>query len=328
MLSIVNHKLAGTDFRAAQSAGSKIKAPIAIVIHDTAGSLKKYSSVDWFESEQCETSAHVVVERDGTITQMVAFDTVAFHAGRSTFKGRSGCNAFTIGIEIVNPGMMTARNGEALLIYKVNGKDGKITEKIVERFPLKDCQEVHTKEHGKGACLPYTPEQIAAVESICKALVRAYPSIQDITAHYIISPGRKVDVTPLYPLEQLRQAVFGLPAAAALPPVTPEVVKPMGLIKASYESKSVWAILLGAVAWIAERAKDAVNEFLEWGAWAMGIVTPVVGEVKTTLTNSEMAFNWLKLSWAKYAVYITIGCLTIAVVRHINDKRKLSQTQQ
>lgn len=333
MLSIANHKLTGVVFRAAQSAGGKIKPPTGIVCHDTAGSMKKFSSVVWFESEACETSAHIVVERDGTITQLVAFDTVAYHAGRSSYKGREGCNSYMLGIEVVNPGMMVKRGEEAHLIYKVNGPDGTIVEKVVERFPLSQCQEVHTKEHGQGWCLPYTPEQIDAVTAICNALARAYPTITDITAHYIISPKRKVDVTPIFPLEQLRQSVFGLPAAAALPPVTPEpvtptTVAPMGVIKATYESKSVWAILLGALAWVAERAKDAVNEVLEWGAWAMGIVTPVVGEVKTTLTNSEMAFGWLKLNWARYAVYITIGCLAIAVVRHINDKRKLSQTTQ
>ena len=35
-----------------------------------------------------------VVERDGSVTQLVAFDRVAWHAGQSQWRGRSGCNAF------------------------------------------------------------------------------------------------------------------------------------------------------------------------------------------------------------------------------------------
>ena len=45
-------------------------------------------------------SAHLLVERSGTITQFVSFLSRAWHAGESTFKGRRGCNDFSIGIEV------------------------------------------------------------------------------------------------------------------------------------------------------------------------------------------------------------------------------------
>lgn len=45
-------------------------------------------------------SAHVLIERDGTATQFVAFANRAWHAGASVFEGRSGCNDFSIGIEL------------------------------------------------------------------------------------------------------------------------------------------------------------------------------------------------------------------------------------
>lgn len=45
-------------------------------------------------------SAHFVVHRDGALTQFVSCDDRAWHAGVSAFEGRSGCNDFSIGIEL------------------------------------------------------------------------------------------------------------------------------------------------------------------------------------------------------------------------------------
>lgn len=45
-------------------------------------------------------SAHLLVRRDGSLVQFVPFDRRAWHAGRSAWRGRSGCNDFAIGIEI------------------------------------------------------------------------------------------------------------------------------------------------------------------------------------------------------------------------------------
>jgi len=45
-------------------------------------------------------SAHVLIRRDGSVTQYVPFDMRAWHAGESCFQGRSACNDFSIGIEL------------------------------------------------------------------------------------------------------------------------------------------------------------------------------------------------------------------------------------
>jgi AmpD protein len=45
-------------------------------------------------------SAHLVIDRAGTVTQFVNFDERAWHAGESCFDGRSNCNDFAIGIEL------------------------------------------------------------------------------------------------------------------------------------------------------------------------------------------------------------------------------------
>jgi AmpD protein len=47
-----------------------------------------------------EVSAHALIRRDGEIVQYVPFHERAWHAGRSEYCGREGCNDFSIGIEL------------------------------------------------------------------------------------------------------------------------------------------------------------------------------------------------------------------------------------
>jgi len=52
------------------------------------------------ELSKMQVSAHFFIERGGEITQFVACDKRAWHAGISSFNGRKNCNDFTIGIEL------------------------------------------------------------------------------------------------------------------------------------------------------------------------------------------------------------------------------------
>ncbi len=45
-------------------------------------------------------SAHVLIARDGALTQYVPFTRRAWHAGKSNYCGREGCNDFSVGIEL------------------------------------------------------------------------------------------------------------------------------------------------------------------------------------------------------------------------------------
>ncbi len=45
-------------------------------------------------------SAHLFIRRDGGLVQFVPFDRRAWHAGVSSWRGRSRCNDFSIGIEL------------------------------------------------------------------------------------------------------------------------------------------------------------------------------------------------------------------------------------
>ena len=47
-----------------------------------------------------EVSAHFFVRRDGSTMQFVSCDQRAWHAGRSSWRGRENCNDWSIGIEL------------------------------------------------------------------------------------------------------------------------------------------------------------------------------------------------------------------------------------
>lgn len=50
--------------------------------------------------EGLKASAHVVIGREGALTQYVPFGARAWHAGVSEYRTRSGCNDFSIGVEL------------------------------------------------------------------------------------------------------------------------------------------------------------------------------------------------------------------------------------
>ena len=50
--------------------------------------------------KDAEVSAHLLIERNGRITQFVNFEARAWHAGRSSYLGRPDCNNYSIGIEL------------------------------------------------------------------------------------------------------------------------------------------------------------------------------------------------------------------------------------
>lgn len=50
--------------------------------------------------EGLRASAHALIRRDGQIVQYVPFHLRAWHAGKSEYQGRSGCNDFSVGIEL------------------------------------------------------------------------------------------------------------------------------------------------------------------------------------------------------------------------------------
>jgi AmpD protein len=52
------------------------------------------------EVDALRVSSHLVISRDGNVTQYVSFTQRAWHAGQSSYNGREACNDFSIGVEL------------------------------------------------------------------------------------------------------------------------------------------------------------------------------------------------------------------------------------
>ena len=82
-MKIRNHRLFKEDgkqvpFVTSPNIGGVIQ-PRFLIIHYTAAS-SAAGTISWFQNRTSKVSAHLVIARDGSITQMVAFNRLAQHA--------------------------------------------------------------------------------------------------------------------------------------------------------------------------------------------------------------------------------------------------------
>ncbi|HVL02206.1 MAG TPA: N-acetylmuramoyl-L-alanine amidase [Dongiaceae bacterium] len=194
---IQQHRIVGAPFKASPNHGAAFASgmPDAIIMHFTGGS-SAASAINWLCDPQAKASAHVVIGRDGIITQLVPFDTVAWHAGASSHGGRSGYNKLSIGIELDNPGRLKRTEG------------GGYVSAFGKQYPPDQViAAVHRNERSESFWLAYTEEQISAAFALCGALCASYP-VWEILGHEEIAPGRKDDPGPAFPLDRLRQRLI------------------------------------------------------------------------------------------------------------------------
>ncbi len=64
------------------------------------GCLDTQADESFCDLQGLEVSAHFLIRRDGELVQYVSCNDRAWHAGVSSFAGRTGCNDFAIGIEL------------------------------------------------------------------------------------------------------------------------------------------------------------------------------------------------------------------------------------
>ncbi|MBY5971095.1 N-acetylmuramoyl-L-alanine amidase [Ferrimonas balearica] len=178
--------------------------PTLIVMHYTTG-WSGAGARDWLMgraggTDNTGTSAHLVVDRDGTTWQIAPFNRRAWHAGPSQHGGLSGLNSHAIGIEILNPGYLKPLGPDLW----VDGYGHRRTT-----AELEDYGGFLTAPHarigpGSFAWPLYTPEQLTVLRQITSALIDSY-AITDIVSHEEIDTrGWKTDPGPAFPLETFR----------------------------------------------------------------------------------------------------------------------------
>lgn len=184
--------------------------PDYLIIHYTAGDTAK-SAIDWFmntSSNPDRIAAHIVLDVDGTITQLVPFNRRANHAGSSTWDGVENFNFHSIGIEIVNPGYCEKLSDGS---YK-----RKVTDTKHQAYPAARAQDILEAMHkhkfwtaADNKCwFKFPKAQTEALYKLSKTLINHYQLIT-VLGHDDISPLRKPDPGPCFPWKEFKTAVLG-----------------------------------------------------------------------------------------------------------------------
>lgn len=157
--------------------------PKFLVIHFTAGAQGAVGTARYFQKPESKTSAHLMLDEDGTFVQGVEFETKAWHAGKSQWAGYNGLNSHSIGIEVCNPGPL---NKTAAGRYKTWwGAD--VDPNMVIEGPHPN--DPNGKVYG---WIPFTQAQISALIEVGQLLMKEY-NLQECVGHDMIAPGRKSD---------------------------------------------------------------------------------------------------------------------------------------
>lgn len=186
----------GYTFRASPNKGSRSGTKVTqLVWHYTAGATAK-GAIEWLCTSKDDggpqASAHFVIGRDGEITQLVSLNEAAWHAGDSA------CNRRSIGVEVVNIGIVEPDDDGGWTSYQGPWKpDGVAPVQKTLRYP--DGRTM-TKWW-----VPYTAAQKRAIKEL-QARLAASPwsaCLRDQVGHEDIIPLQKSDPGPLFPWDEL-----------------------------------------------------------------------------------------------------------------------------
>lgn len=200
-MKIIDHRLYKDDgtpypFVSTPNKSSGTLDPRYLIMHYTAGRSAE-SSVRYLANPVAKASAHLVIGRDGSITQMVDFNEIAWHAGQSSWEGIRGLNSHSIGIEMDNAGPLNRNAGGQWVAWF---GDSYPDDQVIEA--------IHKHQSTPKGWHLYSPEQLEVSIEVGLTLVEHY-GIIDVLGHEDIAPGRKSDPGPAFPMETFRTHLFG-----------------------------------------------------------------------------------------------------------------------
>lgn len=206
-MKIVDHQLQGTGVKFKQTPNfynppfnTPTKLPDAVIIHYTAmtNAADAVKVLSTRKPEGGNASAHLVIGKNGEITQLAKFNQRTWHAGESSYNGRKGYNSLSIGIEIDNVGWLKKQE---------NGKYSR-TRLSAEYTEDQIVKEAHFNPKVRHIYWEkYTQKQIDVVFEVCN-LLRQYYGIIEVLGHDEIAPDRKQDPGPAFPMDELKSEVL------------------------------------------------------------------------------------------------------------------------
>lgn len=170
--------------------------PRFLIMHYTAATTER-SSISWFANKAANAAAHLLIDRDGSITQFAKFNEIVWHAGESQWGNLSGMNKYSIGIELGNGGRLL--------------KTGSHYTCAVDKKIIPDNEVVfatHKNESTESAWHNYTDTQMQVATEVGMLLVKTY-ALTDVLGHEDISPYRKSDPGPAFAMSSFRSKIYG-----------------------------------------------------------------------------------------------------------------------
>ncbi len=161
--------------------------PVGILLHYTAGG----AAVERLAGRGgSNVSVHFTVDRNGDDYQCGDLDQRLWHAGPSHIGDMIGLNEYFIGIEQANFGYWREERGlPSLAVAKEKGW-------LYAPHKYDPTRKLWWE--------PYPEPLLAKTEAICRWLLQNIPSIKDIRGHDDVSPGRKSDPGPAFPMNRYR----------------------------------------------------------------------------------------------------------------------------
>lgn len=89
-------KFAELDRPSPNFASNRVNERLGVLIHHSVMSFD--ATIAYMSEAKNEVSYHCLIARDGTRCRLVADESIAWHAGASTFLGRTRCNEFLLGL--------------------------------------------------------------------------------------------------------------------------------------------------------------------------------------------------------------------------------------
>ena len=199
-MKIKNHLLFGKDDKQVSYHPTPNKSgkyvPQYLVMHYTAVTTTQ-STLSWFMNPNARASAHLLIGQDGAVYQFAPFNVICWHAGVSSWNGLSGLNKYAIGIELVNGGRLSRKGSQYIC--------------PVDKRPVPDTEVLlapHKNDMRMSAWQEYTELQLEVSLEIAALLVKTY-DLQDVVGHDDISPIRKSDPGPAFPMKSFRARALG-----------------------------------------------------------------------------------------------------------------------
>lgn len=182
---IKSNRLDDVPYQKSPNQGSSMD-PRFLVIHFTA-SRNFQGTADWLKNPRAKASAHLLIDDNGDVIQLVPFNKKAWHAGKSKWKGFRGLNSYSIGIEVMNPGRL-----------KIIG-DGVYKTWYGKTLTKDDHPDIieapHPNDGVVSGWIPFTEAQNEALIEIGSLLMDHY-NLTEVLGHDMIAPHRKNDPGP------------------------------------------------------------------------------------------------------------------------------------